>query len=89
MAEQPKPKIEFPCAYPIRVLGRHAEDFTAMVVTIVRRHAPDLPDEHVSVRPSSGGNYVSVQVVITATGSAQLQALFEDLKASGRVELVL
>jgi len=89
MAEQPKPKIEFPCAYPIRVMGRHAEDFTAMVVTIVRRHAPDLPDEQVSVRPSRGGNYVSVQLVITATGTAQLQALFEDLKASGRVELVL
>lgn len=89
MAEQPKPKIEFPCAYPVRVLGRHAEDFTSMVVAIVRRHDPDLQEEQVSVRPSSGGNYVSVQLVITATGTAQLRALFDDLKASGRVELVL
>lgn len=87
--EPSPPRIEFPCAYPIRVLGLHAEDFTALVIDITRRHAPGLRDEHVSFRASSNGKYLSVQVVITATGTDQIKALFDDLKASGRVAMVL
>lgn len=89
MPNDKPPVIEFPCRYPIKVMGEHAEDFTACIVDIVRRHDPDLGAEAVTERLSSGGRYLSVTLVITATGTDQLKALFADLKASGRVSLVL
>jgi len=84
-----KPVITFPCSYPIKVLGEHGEDFASYVLEIVQRHDPEVRETHLSCRASRNGNYVSVNITITATGTDQLKALFEDLKASGRVSLVL
>ncbi|PCJ40884.1 MAG: hypothetical protein COA71_09790 [SAR86 cluster bacterium] len=82
-------KIEFPCDYPVKVMGKNVGDFSDTVLEIIRRHAPDLKDENISFRPSRNKNYLAVNVIIYATGTQQLQALFDDLKASGRVSMVL
>ncbi len=83
------PAIEFPCEYPIKILGDASEDFTALVVEVVRKHAPDLDDSKVTSRDSSKGKFRSVTVIINATGKPQLQALFDDLKATGKVKMVI
>jgi uncharacterized protein len=89
MQEQEKPVIEFPCLYPIKVMGEDVDDFREEILIIIRRHAPNLLEEHISYQASRNGKYLSVRVNIVATGEPQLQALFEDLKASGRVAMVL
>jgi len=70
-------------------MGRNTDDFSDVILDIIRRHAPDLRDENISFRPSRNKNYLAVNVIIYATGVQQLQALFDDLKASGRVSMVL
>jgi putative lipoic acid-binding regulatory protein len=85
----PAPTIEFPCQYPIKVMGEAVDDFRVDVVEIFRRHAPEVSDDQVTVRESAKGNYLSITVVIQATGEAQLTALFADLKAVDSVKLVL
>lgn len=89
MSEPKAPKIEFPCDYTIRVIGDAAPDFVEFVVTVVERHAPELSGDDVKVKDSSGGRFASVNLTIVATGEPQLKALFEELKASGRVHMVL
>lgn len=89
MPDKDAPKIEFPCSYPIKVLGEHQDDFAECVLEIVQRHDPEVTQEHMSYRASRNGSYLAVTVTITATGTGQLEALFEDLKASGRVTMVL
>jgi uncharacterized protein len=86
---QDPPKIQYPCAYPIKVLGEHSEDFASVIISIVQLHDPEVREEHVTVRASSQGRYVALNIVITAQGPEHIQALFEDLKASGRVSVVL
>ena len=86
---QERPRIEFPCDYPIKVLGEQGEGFAELVIEIVRRHDPGLSEERISYRESTGGRYLSVQLVITATGTEQLAALHAELKATGRVATVL
>ena len=88
-AEIQAPKIEFPCHYPIKVIGDAGDGFADLVIDIVRRHAPDLDVTTLAMRDSSNGRFVSVQLAIRATGVEQLQAIHLDLRASGRVHMVL
>lgn len=83
------PIIEFPCDYPIKIMGDNHASFTERVVATVRRHAPELPDDKVSWRESRNGNYISVTVVIRAEGEEQLKRLHAELKADQWVRLVL
>ncbi|GIZ12389.1 DUF493 domain-containing protein [Pseudomonas sp. NCCP-436] len=84
------PKIEFPCdRYPIKVIGTAGEGFSELVIEVIRRHAPDLDSSTLMMRDSRNGNFLSVQVLITATGVEQLQAIHADLRATGRVHMVL
>lgn len=83
------PRIEFPCRYPVKVMGENAPDFTRVVLQIGRRHVPELAPEHIRSRPSRNGRWLSLTLDIEARSESQLQALHADLKASGRVTLVL
>ena len=88
-APEEAPKIEFPCDYPIKVMGDAAPDFHELVVEVMSRHAGNISEDRVKIRASSKGTYLSVTVTIIATGRPQLEAIFEDLKATGRVKMVL
>lgn len=83
------PRIEFPCEYPIKIMGEAVEGFEADVLNVVRRHVEALPDDRVTRRPSAKGNYLALTVVIDATGLEQLERLFADLKSLAAVKLVL
>jgi uncharacterized protein len=87
--EHKMPRIEFPCAYPIKIMGVATAVFEAEVVSVCKRHAPEVCDEHVTVRMSNKGNYAAITVLIQATGTEQLQNLFADLKATDSVKMVL
>jgi hypothetical protein len=77
--------LVFPCAFPIKAVGKADGDFESLVVEIVRRHAPGLDRSTVRVRGSSGGNWVSVTLTIEATSKAQLDAIYRDLTAQAQV----
>lgn len=88
--EQPAPpKIEFPCDYPIKVVGDAAPDYKQFVLEVIKRHAPDVDEERVTIRLSNNNNYYALTVYIRATGESQLKMIFEELKISGRVKMVL
>lgn len=88
-AAQKAPEITFPCDYPIKVVGDAAEDFAAVVCAVIKRHAPDFNAADIRVIDSRNGRFQSVRLSIRATGEAQLKALFEELKATGRVHMVV
>ncbi|MGQ7247515.1 HP0495 family protein [Halomonas sp. V046] len=81
--------ITFPCAYPIKVVGDAAQDFAATVAQIVQRHDPEFDATDMQVIDSRNGRFQSVRLTLTATGEDQLKALFEELKATGRVHMVV
>lgn len=86
--EEP-PKIEFPCDYPIKVMGVAGQELHTLVVEVMERHAPGFDQTSISIRDSSKGTYQGITVTITATGEPQLQAIFDDLKISELVKMVL
>ena len=56
MSEFEPPKIEFPCDYPIKVIGEHDQDAASSIIEVVRRHAPEVsrldPAEKAIFNPS-------------------------------------
>jgi putative lipoic acid-binding regulatory protein len=89
MTEPEAPRIEFPCDYPIKVMGETCEEFREHVLTVMERHAPGFDQAKVTIRDSRKATYQSLTVTITATGKDQLDAIFVDLKTSSRVRMVL
>ena len=81
--------LEFPCTFPIKVMGYWAEDFDLLVTQIVRRHVDDLGEGAVRSRESRGGRYLSITVTIEARSREQLDALYRDLTAERRIVMVL
>lgn len=71
--------LEFPCQFPIKMMGRDQGDFRATVVSLVERHAGTIDDDAVRVTPSSKGNFISVTITIEATSQEQLDAIYQDL----------
>jgi putative lipoic acid-binding regulatory protein len=89
MENEESPRIEFPCRYPIKVMGLDENNFREAIIDIIRQYEPDLSDEDINFRPSRHGKYLAVNVIINAQGVEQIEKLFNDLKASGRVAMVL
>ncbi len=81
--------LEFPCDFPLKVVGHAAVDFHALVVEIVRRHCRDLADDAVRARASSGGRYTSLTVTVRAHSRDQLDGLYRELSAHERILMVL
>jgi putative lipoic acid-binding regulatory protein len=89
VSDETETLFEFPCDYPIKVMGRMEPDFDSLVVELVRRHAPDLKEGAVSSRPSKGGKWVSVTVILRAESKSQLDAIYLDLTAHEKVVMAL
>lgn len=89
MTEGQKPQIEFPCDYPIKVIGDHSEDFALTVTRVVQRFDPAFDPANLSAQPSRNGRFISVRITLRATGEEQLKELFAALKATGQVYTVV
>jgi putative lipoic acid-binding regulatory protein len=81
--------LEFPCQFPIKVMGKTGLELDLIVVEIVRRHAPDLHEGAVTMRPSKGGNYLAVTVLVEASSKQQLDAIYRDLSGHPQVLMAL
>lgn len=81
--------LQFPCEFPIKVIGRREDGFQCLVAEIVGRHAPDLDLNTLRTRPSSNGAYESVTLILHANNLAQLDAIYRDLTAHEQVIMAL
>ena len=81
--------LEFPCAFPIKIMGARVDDFAQTVLEVVLRHAPDFDAAAMQMRPSSKGNYLSITCTVNATSQAQLDALYVELSSHPLVKVVL
>ena len=76
--------MEYPCQYPVKVMGRNTIEFRSLVPRILDQHVEGFLQENknkpVPERLSKDGNYVSLTFTITATSREQIDALYVDLK---------
>jgi putative lipoic acid-binding regulatory protein len=81
--------IEYPSAFPIKVMGAHVDGFTEAIVAVAQQFDPQFDAASVEARPSKGGNYLGLTITITATSRAQLDGLYRSLSSHPMVRYVL
>ncbi len=81
--------LEFPCQYPIKAMGKTADDFDSLIVGIIRKHSPEFTDSTVKTRHSRNGRFISVTVTIEARSREQLDNIYMELTANKRVLVAL
>ena len=81
--------LEFPCQFPIKMMGRDTPEFRATARALVEKHAGDVADEAVTAALSRNGRFVSVTVTITATSREQLDTIYREVTAHEDVLMAL
>lgn len=89
MTEDNDSLFDFPCQFPIKIMGKASDHFEIAVVQIIRQHIPDLHDSAVKRRESKQNNYAALTVTITAHSRQQLDAIYMDLTASEHVIMAI
>jgi uncharacterized protein len=80
--------LQFPCTFPLKVMGHNTKAFSSAVEEIFNRHLG--PGQYISTsRPSSGNKYLSITVTFTARGKDQLNTLYEELNGNELVVMTL
>ena len=81
--------IEFPCAFPIKMMGRDTPEFRATVRSLIENHVGPVDEEAIRFNLSGKGNFVSVTVTVTASSQQQLDAIYRDVSAHDDVLMAL
>lgn len=84
-----RPLLEFPCSFPIKVMGREDPGFRDFAVALIEKHAGSIDDDAVRCATSRNGRFTSVTVTIDATSQRQLDAIYRDLTGSKRILVAL
>ena len=85
----PESAIEFPCEFPIKMMGRDTPAFRETMRTLVEGHAGAVDESRVQSTVSRNGRFVSVTITITATSQQQLDAIYHDVSAHADVLMAL
>ncbi len=91
MADTPPEQslIQYPSAFPIKVMGAAVDGFETAVVAVARHFDPGFDAATVERRPSKAGNYLGLTLTVTATSREQLDELYRTLSTHPMVKVVL
>ena len=81
--------IDYPCDFPIKVIGKSQRGFAQAVAEVVVRHDPGFDTATMQMRSSSGTRYISLTCTVSATSREQLDALYQELCDHPMVVMVL
>ncbi|MDD3676377.1 MAG: DUF493 domain-containing protein [Thauera propionica] len=81
--------LEFPCDFPIKIMGARVDGFAQAVIEVVLRHAPDFDPAGAEMRPSSKGNYLAVTCTFRAVSQLQVDTMYRELTSHPMVKVVL
>ena len=81
--------IDYPCEFPIKIMGKNEEEFTESILMIVNRHIPNFDDKSVETRKSKKNKYLSLTCTVHVISQSQLDALYQELCDHPMVLMVL
>jgi len=81
--------IEYPCRFPIKVMGANTTEFVSSMLVIARAFEPGFDEASLQQRPSRAGNYLGLTLCIHVTSREQLDEVYRTLTTHPLVKYVL
>jgi uncharacterized protein len=81
--------IEYPCRFPIKVMGAHTDEFVSAMTIIAQAFEPAFDRTTIETRPSKGGNYIGLTLAIYVTHREQLDEIYRTLTSHPLVKYTL
>ena len=81
--------IEFPCDFPIKVMGINDPGFVPSLVELAQQFDPQFNPDSITLRASRQGTYQGATLTVRAINQAQLDGLYRCLTQHPLVKVVL
>ena len=74
-----KQLLDFPCKFPIKMMGRADDGFSDIAVRLVEQHVGKITPDAIQTSTSRNGTFLSVTVTIDAQSQEQLESIYNEL----------
>lgn len=81
--------MEFPCEFPLKIIGKNSAAFATDAINITRKHFPDISDNSIRSQPSKQSSYLAITVTVHALDQASIDALYLELTQHPDIKMVL
>ena len=81
--------LEFPCDFPIKIMGRESDEFRALARELVEKHTGPLADDAIVSSLSRNGAFVSVTVTVLAQSQQQLDDIYREVTSNDEILMAL
>ncbi len=81
--------IDFPCDFPIKVMGETQENFAQTIIELIQTKQPTFNASNVEMRASSGGKYISLTCNVHVHSQLELDNIYRVISAHPLVKFTL
>jgi uncharacterized protein len=81
--------IEFPCLFPIKIIGINSQKFIDEIRQTTINHFPNFKEEHLTQKLSGKNNYLAITVTILAENQTILDDFYREITKNEHVKMVL
>ena len=81
--------LDFPCDFPIKMMGLEQPEFRDATVALIERHAGKIRSDAIRTALSRNGNFLSITITIKAQNQQQLDDIYSDLSEHEEILVAL
>ncbi|MBA2650098.1 MAG: DUF493 domain-containing protein [Legionella sp.] len=81
--------IDFPCNFPIKIIGVNSQAFIDEVVKIAKKHDATFTKEALVQKHSKHSNYLAITLTLVAIDQVMLDALYSEISIIPGIKMVL
>ena len=81
--------LEFPCHFPIKIIGQNAQTMQDEITNIILKYFPDTPADKIKSTPSAKGNFISITASLYVLDKLTLDNLYKEVSKHPQIKMVL
>lgn len=81
--------IEFPCNFPVKIIGTNSDTFLNGIKAIIAKHFPDFNYDNLTQKQSEKNNYLAITANVPVDSQEMLDSFYRDLTKNPEVKMVL